>query len=827
MAKLTKTAEKNKAADGESGGKNRALIDVSALLLIGAGIFFIYCIAVPSASGNLGGRLGDALNTAMGFASITIPVILIIAGVHLVYPFSGKTLFYYPFLTVTAFWSAEILRCVIAGSGSVWGMAAAAFMIGAMGKAGTFLLILLVGVIAVVLFSGVKLDDAARRLTELAETHLEKRKLLAQARKEEALRRRESGEEAARQALKEKTDAAESVSAKKPQLRKTSGEALRSEESEPGSEDPGQSSADSAFFASAPDFSGEVRDRREPEKEELPEEPVLDDDFSFAPLQPWRALADEKEEEEISDGDTVFTQAAGRDMSPWETDEEEEEIPAAPPTDAADALKKAMPVDEYIYVLPNLSSLPDVEKAAPRKPGKDYSKQLVETLDSFGVSASVINIERGPAVTRYELQPAKGVKVSKFTNLTNDISLVFAAPIRIEAPVPGKSCVGIEVPNERIESVFIKEILSSEEFRRKDCAIPIALGKDITGKTIVGDLARMPHLLVAGSTGSGKTVCMNCIIASILFRAKPTEVQMVMIDPKRVELSMYEGIPHLVDIKATPDKKIITDPKIAALVLQQMADIMDSRYDEFTRLRARNIFEYNSKASVPMPYLLIFIDELADLMMVSRGGVETQICRLTQMGRAAGMHLVIATQRPSVDVITGLIKANVPSRIAFAVTSQIDSRTILDRSGAEKLLGKGDMLYLPGDAAIARRVQGAFISSDDIESLVAFWQEQPPPDNMQLINIDPSELNKEDKKSDGENDDDEDALYGEAMEIILRERYASVSILQRKLKIGYARAGRIIDQMERKGVVGPANGSKARKILVGAMAGDHYLKNQE
>ncbi len=466
------------------------------------------------------------------------------------------------------------------------------------------------------------------------------------------------------------------------------------------------------------------------------------------------------------------------------------------------------------YPKPSLNILADKKPCSPsNKPFKNYSESLIEKLESFGVAAEVSNVLRGPSVTRYELKLGDSVKVSKFTSLQMDLSVFFASKIRIEAPVPGKSCVGIEVPNETIEPVFIKEVLSSEEFRKKNWKIPIALGKDITGATIVGDLTKMPHLLVAGSTGSGKSVCMNCIIASILFRFSPAEVQMVMIDPKRVELSMYEGIPHLIDIKATPESKIVTDPKIAALVLQQMTEIMDRRYDEFKRMKTKNIFEYNEKTSSPLPYLLVFIDELADLMMVSSGGIETPICRIAQMGRAAGMHLVIATQRPTVNVLTGTIKVNVPSRIAFAVTAQIDSRTILDKAGAEELLGKGDMLYQPVDAGEPKRVQGAFISTEEIEKLVEFWQEQPPPDNMKPIDIAAPSAEKEEEK-----DSDEDSLYPEALNIIMAEKYASVSILQRKLKIGYARAGRIIDQMERRGVVGPAEGSKPRKILIGAAA---------
>ena len=467
------------------------------------------------------------------------------------------------------------------------------------------------------------------------------------------------------------------------------------------------------------------------------------------------------------------------------------------------------------YFKPSLDILKDKPPIDLSEAFVNRSDELIEKLENFGVTAEVSDILRGPSVTRYELVLGDNIKVSKFTSLQPDLSVFFASKIRIEAPVPGKSCVGIEVPNKKIDPVYLKEIIGSEAFENRKLKIPIALGKDIAGDPVVGDLTKMPHLLVAGSTGSGKSVCMNCLITSILYNFSPNEVQMVMIDPKRVELSMYEGIPHLIDIKATPDYNIITDPKIAALVLNQMTETMDRRYDEFNRFKAKNIFEFNAKSPIKYPYLIIFIDELADLMMVSGGNIETPICRIAQMGRAAGIHLVIATQRPTVNVITGTIKVNVPSRIAFAVTSSIDSRTILDKQGAEELLGKGDMLYQPIEANEPKRVQGAYISTEEIEQLVAFWQEQPPPNNMMPIDIEPPTQEKEEE----EKDSNKDALYDEALNIIMAEKYASVSILQRKLKIGYARAGRIIDQMERNGVVGPAEGSKPRKILIGANAG--------
>lgn len=463
------------------------------------------------------------------------------------------------------------------------------------------------------------------------------------------------------------------------------------------------------------------------------------------------------------------------------------------------------------YKLPPLDLLRSVEKDTEERSARDYSKLLEDTLADFGVEVKVINKVRGPTVTRYELQPAKGVKVRKVTNLSSDIALALAAySIRIEAPIPGKSAIGIEVPNHRIDPVFLRDILTGAKYRKKPL-LSLALGKDITGKPVMGDLLKMPHLLIAGATGSGKSVCLNCLVGSILYKADPTHVQMMMIDPKRVELSLFEGIPHLVDINLPGGKKIITDPKAATLALKTISEIMDKRYEDFVEMKVRNIKEYNQKAEKLLPYIVIIIDELADLMMVSSSTVEQYICRIAQLGRASGIHLIIATQRPSVDVITGLIKANIPSRIAFAVSSQVDSRTILDRVGAEKLLGKGDMLYSPVDASEPVRIQGAFVSGDEIEKVVEFWKQQPEPENAIPVEI---EMDSGKKKEPATPEEERDELVPEAIEIIRSTRQASVSNLQRKMKVGYARAGRIMDQLEEMGIVGPPDGSKPRKILI-------------
>lgn len=464
------------------------------------------------------------------------------------------------------------------------------------------------------------------------------------------------------------------------------------------------------------------------------------------------------------------------------------------------------------YKLPSTNLLAGIKKQNKNKVLSDYSQLLVETLQSFGVEAKVIHIERGPTVTRYELQPARGVKVSKITNLSNDIALVLAAQsIRIEAPIPGKSAIGIEIPNKSIDPVHVKEILESRQFKRAQ-ELPLALGKDITGNPIVDNLIKMPHLLIAGATGSGKTVCINTVITSLLFKYDPSQVQFLMIDPKRVELILYEGIPHLVENDFSEGQRIVTDPKKATLALKQLTVEMDKRYKRFAEVRARNIYEYNNhckeKGLEQMPYLVLVIDELADLMLLSAATVETSICRLAQLGRASGIHLILATQRPSVDVITGLIKANIPSRIAFAVSSQVDSRTIIDRQGSEKLLGRGDMLYMPIDEADPKRLQGAYIDQEEIERVVDFWANQPDPNNMIKL------ASMEEGGKDVEVDEGDDAILNDAINIIRSTGQASTSFLQRKLRIGYARASRIMDILEQKGIVGPAEGSRPRKILI-------------
>ncbi|EID5119845.1 DNA translocase FtsK [Listeria innocua] len=468
--------------------------------------------------------------------------------------------------------------------------------------------------------------------------------------------------------------------------------------------------------------------------------------------------------------------------------------------------------ENEIYQLPSVDIL---EPAKVTDQSKEYdqikvnAKKLEDTFESFGVKAKITQVHLGPAVTKYEVQPSVGVKVSKIVSLSDDIALALAAKdIRIEAPIPGKSAIGIEVANQNVAMVSLREVLENNPKNNPDEKLQIALGRDISGEAMMASLDKMPHLLVAGATGSGKSVCINGIITSILLRAKPHEVKMMMIDPKMVELNVYNGIPHLL-------APVVTNPKKAAQALQKVVAEMERRYDLFSHTGTRNMQGYNDyvkkhnelneEKQPELPFIVVIVDELADLMMVASNDVEDAITRLAQMARAAGIHLIIATQRPSVDVITGVIKANIPSRIAFAVSSSIDSRTILDMGGAEKLLGRGDMLLMPVGSSKPTRIQGAFLSDKEVEDVVNYViSQQKAQYNEEMIPDDIPEV-------EGEVTDE---LYHEAVELVVEMQTASVSMLQRKFRIGYNRAARLIDEMEQRGVVGPHEGSKPRRVNV-------------
>ncbi|MYL28393.1 cell division protein FtsK [Halobacillus halophilus] len=486
------------------------------------------------------------------------------------------------------------------------------------------------------------------------------------------------------------------------------------------------------------------------------------------------------------------------------------------------ALEKSMPTAElenHDYHLPGIELL-DEPTSSPQSQGRSHIqatvRKLEKTFQSFGVKAKVTKVHVGPSVTKYEVYPDVGVKVSKIVNLNDDLALALAAKdIRIEAPIPGKSAVGIEVPNQEVSMVSLREVLETGR-SNPESKLSFALGRDISGEAVMSELNKMPHMLVAGATGSGKSVCINGIITSILMRAKPHEVKMMMIDPKKVELNVYNGIPHLL-------APVVTDPKKASRALKKVVSEMERRYDLFSDTGTRNIESYNEyikkhnqeqeDEQPQLPYIVVLVDELADLMMVASNEVEDAITRLAQMARAAGIHLIIATQRPSVDVITGVIKANIPSRIAFSVSSQTDSRTILDSGGAEKLLGRGDMLFTPVGSNKPTRVQGAFLSDEEVERVVQFCVDQQKAQYQEEM------IPEEESEVKQEVDDD---LYPEAVQMVIEMQSASVSMLQRRFRVGYTRAARLIDAMEDNGIVGPYEGSKPRSVLVSQQSEEQH-----
>lgn len=554
--------------------------------------------------------------------------------------------------------------------------------------------------------------------------------------------------------------------------------------------------------------------KKEPEKEE----PIFKE--ISEPEVPQK-----KSEREIEDNISAVTEKflsriknVGNNSAAEEKPEVDEEL------EKSETMVSASGEDNYEFPSIELLNKPPVPKDEDISAELNTNgRTLVDTLQSFNVQTKIVDISRGPAVTRYELQPASGVKISKITTLADDIALnLAAAGVRIEAPIPGKAAVGVEIPNKVVSMVGMRELISSSTFKSSKSKLTVVLGKDISGEVTVADLAKMPHLLIAGSTGSGKSVCINSFIVSILYNAKPSEVRLLMIDPKVVELGIYNGIPHLL-------VPVVTDARKAAGALGWAVNEMTKRYKIFADNNVRDIYSYNEfveqeaaksaeKAETleKMPQIVIVIDELSDLMMAAPNEVEDYICRLAQMARAAGMHLVIATQRPSVDVITGIIKANIPSRIALAVSSQIDSRTILDMSGAEKLLGRGDMLFSPAGSSKPTRVQGCYVTDKEIEKVIKYVKssQQSDYDNNIAKEIEKNSARENLKTSDEKFDVKVDPVMKEAIKCVVEAGQASTSFLQRRLRVGYARAGRLIDEMEQMGIVGPHEGSKPRQVLI-------------
>lgn len=581
-----------------------------------------------------------------------------------------------------------------------------------------------------------------------------------------------------------------------------------------------------------PSFSIEYASNETEEREEVVAEPPpeIPDDFDVVPLPKDVPMAVEVQDKRLAMMQPAASAQSMTATLPQETlaaSSAEASSPSAMPPAAAETkqcAEEAAQPTERPYELPKVEEIlaAEVKKKnfALEREIAENAQTLAQTLENFKVKAKIINACHGPAVTRYELEPAPGVKVSKITNLADDLALSLAAfSVRIE-PIPGKAAIGIEVPNKELEGIRLREVLEKPAFATAKSKLTVGLGVDIAGQGIFADLAKMPHLLVAGATGSGKSVCINTLITSILFKAKPEEVKFILIDPKMVELSNYNGIPHLM-------VPVVTDAKKAASVLNWSVQEMEKRYTKFAETGVRDMERFNAaKPDEKMPAIVIIIDELADLMMVAPHDVEDAICRLAQKARAAGIHLVLATQRPSVDVITGIIKANIPSRISFAVSSQIDSRTILDMSGAEKLLGKGDMLFYPVGSAKPQRVQGAFVSDEEVERLLDFIrsQGQQMEENQEIIEYTENAVMEAEDGKKGATKEKIDELLGDAIELVMSSGQASTSSIQRRFRIGYTRAARLIDTMEEMKIIGPSLGSKPREILVSSEEAEAALR---
>lgn len=581
-----------------------------------------------------------------------------------------------------------------------------------------------------------------------------------------------------------------------------------------------------------PSFSIEYASNETEEREEVVAEPPpeIPDDFDVVPLPKDVPMAVEVQDKRLAMMQPAASAQSMTATLPQETlaaSSAEASSPSAMPPAAAETkqcAEEAAQSTERPYELPKVEEIlaAEVKKKnfALEREIAENAQTLAQTLENFKVKAKIINACHGPAVTRYELEPAPGVKVSKITNLADDLALSLAAfSVRIE-PIPGKAAIGIEVPNKELEGIRLREVLEKPAFATAKSKLTVGLGVDIAGQGIFADLAKMPHLLVAGATGSGKSVCINTLITSILFKAKPEEVKFILIDPKMVELSNYNGIPHLM-------VPVVTDAKKAASVLNWSVQEMEKRYTKFAETGVRDMERFNAaKPDEKMPAIVIIIDELADLMMVAPHDVEDAICRLAQKARAAGIHLVLATQRPSVDVITGIIKANIPSRISFAVSSQIDSRTILDMSGAEKLLGKGDMLFYPVGSAKPQRVQGAFVSDEEVERLLDFIrsQGQQMEENQEIIEYTENAVMEAEDGKKGATKEKIDELLGDAIELVMSSGQASTSSIQRRFRIGYTRAARLIDTMEEMKIIGPSLGSKPREILVSSEEAEAALR---
>ena len=788
-------------AKGKRGRKKKNTIDINVAVVGMILISILLAVLIYTKSGYIGEHLSPMLGGIMGGIKFIIPIGTFLIALYMTYQdkeyLLSKLVQYGIFLvcvaTVLSVFqiskgniniSNDFSEVVQEGyylgekniGGGALGTAIASPLISMLGEAGTIILCIGIAILLLIFIFGIRPAEIISEIMDNARENREERKA---ERREARIARRESAEEDVKVIQKE--------TKRERRLREQEEQRKQAEEL-------------------AEQITINLNDEPKESKKEMKKYNHDKDDL--IPFNIMRGKNKEQEpKKEEANPDVI-------DANLFKTEQEKKEEKVKEVLQ----LEHTMTVEDEHYEFPPVQLLSEGDKKG-NKLGKkavtDTATKLQKTLYSFGVSAKVENVSVGPAITRYELKPAEGVRVSKIANLADDIALNLAAEtIRIEAPIPGKQAVGIEVPNKENEMVHLREIIDCEGFKNHKSKLAFALGKDVAGQEVVADIAKMPHVLIAGATGSGKSVCINTLIASIIYKAKPSEVKLVMVDPKVVELSVYNGIPHLLI-------PVVTDPKKAAGALAWAVQEMVNRYSLFANKNVRDIKGYNEALdkegnSEKLPQIVIIIDELSDLMMVSPKDVEDSICRLAQMARAAGMHLVIATQRPSVDVITGIIKANIPSRISFAVSSQIDSRTILDMAGAEKLLGKGDMLFYPSGAPKPTRIQGAFISDKEVEKIVDFIKDNSSVTyNDDIIKqIENAGSTDKEVAQQQEDDDNSDPFLMDAIEVVVETGQASTSFIQRRFKVGYARAGRIIDQMEERGIISGFQGSKPREVLM-------------
>ena len=742
--------------------------------------------------GFLGAGIADFMMDIFGAGAYIVPFLLFVAVAFIISNKGNMTAYIKTFVSGILFVLICTLFELIHEAGGRLGCVLADLLIPAVGIVGTYVIVLILMIICVVVITGKSLlkvmDDSGRKAYSKVKEDAKKRHEHAKEQKEQEKSAKVSGRTSRRKNRVEGVSFDTTLSKKSPDMRelKPEGEAMTQD------------------VPKEPQF---IINRAGADEPEFPEPEAV---------------------EAVSESARLENEAEER---PRRKGKLSTEVMAAEVADVENAVAAADSKPKKAYKIPPLSLLTRGKKGGGDSDAhlRETAMKLQQTLQNFGVNVTITNVSCGPSVTRYELQPEQGVKVSKIVGLTDDIKLnLAAADIRIEAPIPGKAAVGIEVPNKENSTVMLRNLLETEEFKNSKSKISFAAGRDIAGKVVVADIAKMPHLLVAGATGSGKSVCINTLIMSILYKASPEEVKLLMIDPKVVELSVYNGIPHLMI-------PVVTDPKKAAGALNWAVSEMTKRYQLFAEYNVRDMKGYNDKiAQLPveegkelpqkMPQIVIIVDELADLMMVAHGEVEDAICRLAQLARAAGIHLVLATQRPSVDVITGLIKANMPSRIAFSVSSGVDSRTIIDMNGAEKLLGKGDMLFYPAGYQKPARVQGAFVSDKEVQSVVDFLKSKNGESvyNEEVVNhMNSSALGRDGLA--GTSSDGKDAYFVEAGKFIIEKDKASIGMLQRVFKIGFNRAARIMDQLCEAGVVGGEEGTKPRKILMSMEEFEQYI----